>query len=108
VYVLAQWAVPLLKSGGHSSPSFFVTNSHLPETPLPFLVSLSMSKAGQQNLLLNLHEAFGQDIHFGLVKACGIVAPENPQLNPPNIANRAVALYEQKKGEWEVMTSIRD
>jgi hypothetical protein len=83
-----------------------VTNSHLPETPVPVLVSLSMSKAGQQNLVLNLHEAFGKDIHFGLVKVCGSVGPENAQLNPTNIANRAVALYEQDRGAWEVMTSI--
>ena len=67
-----------------------------------------MSKAGQQNLVLGLHEAFGKDIHFGLVKACGLVAPENAQLNPTNIANRAVALYEQDKGAWEVMTSITE
>ena len=75
---------------------------------MPIVVSLSMSKAGQQTLVLTLHEAFGKDIHFGLVKACGLVGPEMPQLNPTNIANRAVALYEQEKGKWEVMTSIVD
>lgn len=66
-----------------------------------------MSKASQQNLVLNLHEAFGKDIHFGLVKACGLVGPENPQLNPTNIANKAVALYEQGIG-GERMVSIVD
>ena len=85
-----------------------MTNSHLPETPLPFVVSLSMSKASQQNFVLNLHEAFGKDIHFGLVKVCGVVAPENAQLNPINIANKAVALYEQDKGAWETMTFIKE
>jgi len=108
VYILAQWAVPLLKESGHPSPSFFVTNSHLPETPMPFLVSLSMSKGSQQNFVLNLHEAFGKDIHFGLVKVCGVVAPENAQLNPINIANKAVTLYEQDKNGWETMTFIKE
>lgn len=75
---------------------------------MPIVVSLSMSKAGQQNLILNLHEAFGKEIRFGLVKACGLVGPENPELNPTNIANRAVALYEQNGEEREIMTSIVD
>lgn len=108
LYVLAQWAVPLLKKSGHSSPSFFVTNSFLPEQPLSFLLSLSMSKASQQNMVMSLNEAFGSDIHFGIIKVYGPVAPENPQLNPTNIAEKTVALYEQKKGSWELTTTIKE
>ena len=71
-------------------------------------LSLSMSKASQQNMMISLNEAFGNDIHFGVIKACGQVSQENAQLNPTNIADRAVALYEQKKGSWELMTSITE
>ena len=67
-----------------------------------------MSKAYQQNLIYNLNVAFGKDIHFGVVKACGIVSADAPNLNPNNIANHAVKLYEQSKGAWEVSTSIRE
>lgn len=106
LYVIAKWAVPLLQKGGHSSPSFLVTNSHLPEQPMSILLSLSMSKASQQNMIIGLHEAFGKDIHFGVIKVCGQVSPEKAQLNPTNIAEKAVALYEQKKGSWELTTVI--
>ncbi|KAK3707508.1 hypothetical protein LTR37_012151 [Vermiconidia calcicola] len=108
VYIIAQWAVPLLRSSGHPSPSFLVTNSHFPEAPMPVLLSLSMSKASQQNLVICLNEAFGSEIHFGLIKACGLVGPDNSRLNPTDIAKEAVAMYEQEKGSWEVMVSIRD
>ena len=75
---------------------------------MSFLLSLSMSKASQQNMIMALDEAFGKDVHFGVIKVCGQVAPENAQLNPTNIAEKAVALYEQKKGSWELTTSIRE
>ena len=60
---------------------------------MPILLSLSMSKASQQNMMMSLNAAFGEDIHFGVIKVCGVVAPENPRLNPINIAKNAVALY---------------
>ena len=59
-------------------------------------------------MVMSFNEAFGKDIHFGVIKVCGIVAPENPQLNPTNIAEKAVALYEQQKGAWEVTTVIKE
>ena len=108
LYATAQWAVPLLRKSGHPSPSFFCTNSHLPEQPLAVLLSLSMSKASQQNMMMSLNEAFGTEIHFGVIKVHGVVAPENRELNPTNIAEKAVALFEQKKGSWELMTSIKE
>ena len=59
-------------------------------------------------MVMSLDEAFGNDIHFGLIKVCGSVAPENPQLNPKNIAAKTMALYEQEKGSWELMTFVRE
>jgi len=108
LYIIAQWAIPLLKSGGHPSPSFFVTNSLLPEEPIPYLLSLSMSKASQQNMMVSLEAAFGKDIHFGLIKVGGIVAPENKYLNPTNIAKQAVQLFEQEKGAWKLQVIIKE
>jgi len=106
--VIAQWAIPLLKAGGSPSPSFFVTNSNLPEQPVPFVISLSMSKASQQNFMMSLHQVYGNEIHFGLIKACGPVANENAHLNPANIAEKAIELYEQKKGSWGLEIFIKD
>ena len=59
-------------------------------------------------MVMSLNEAFGADIHFGVIKACGPVSPDFPNLNPTNIADKAVALYEQKKGSWELTTSIKE
>ncbi|KAK4500219.1 hypothetical protein PRZ48_008406 [Zasmidium cellare] len=108
LYVIAQWAIPLLQASDHPAPSFFVTNSHLPEAPLPEVLSLSMSKASQQNMFMSLNKAFGKDIHFGLVKACGIVAPTKEKLNPSFIAGKAVELYEQERAKWELSVEIRE
>jgi hypothetical protein len=100
--------VPLLQASGHTKPSFFVTNSHCPEEPIPFILSLSLTKAWQQNLIMLLNEAFGKDIHFGLVKVCGEVGQEQKVRNPANIAEKAVGLYEQEKGAWEMKVWIRE
>ena len=108
LYAIAQWAIPLLQKSGVPSPSFFVTNSFLPEQPIPVLLSLSMSKAGQQNMLMSLQQVYGKEIHFGLIKVMGQVAPENAQLNPTNIAQKALELYEQEKEKWELMTHIAE
>ena len=75
---------------------------------MSILLSLSMSKASQQNMIMGLHEAFGKEIHFGVVKVCGQVAPEKAQLNPTNIAEKAIALYEQPKGSWQLTTVIQE
>lgn len=72
------------------------------------LLSLSMSKASQQNMMMAVNEAFGKEIHFGLVKVCGEVSPECKNLNPTNIAEKAVALFEQEKGSWGLMTVIEE
>lgn len=72
------------------------------------LLSLSITKASQQNMMVAFNEAFGKDIHFGVIKVCGPVSPEEKVRNPTNIAAKAVELYEQKKGSWELMVSLRD
>lgn len=59
-------------------------------------------------MVMSLNEAFGEQIHFGVIKVCGEVAPENAQLNPTNIAEKAVALFEQKKGSWDLTTVIKE
>jgi hypothetical protein len=106
LYIIAQWAIPLLKTSGHPTPAFFATGSFLPETPIAALLSLSMAKASQQNIMLSLNSAFGEDIHFGVIKVNGLVAPENKNLNPTYIAAKAVTLFEQQKGSWDFTTSI--
>ena len=107
LYAIAQWAVPLLKSSGHHSPSFFATSSHFPEQPMPILLSLSVAKAAQQNLLVGLHEAFGKDIHFGVIKVCGPVSESDGVFNPENIARTAVELFEQEREDWRWKVEIR-
>jgi hypothetical protein len=80
----------------------------LVEAPLPVLISLSAAKAGQQNLVESLSIAFGDDIHFGLVKVNGLVKPEANNMNPRNIAEKIVEFYEQPKGAWKLKTEIND
>lgn len=106
LYTLAQWSIPHLLSSSHPTPSFIATSSHLPETPLPPLLPLSMAKAAQQNLVLGLHAAFGGKIRFGLVKVCGLVRAEDedPVLNSRVIAEKAVGFWE---GGWGAGTSVR-
>ena len=65
---------------------------------MPILLSLSMSKASQQNMMMSFNAAFGEDIHFGIIKVCGVVAPGSLHLNSTNIAKKAVALHEQRRG----------
>lgn len=37
-------------------------------------------------------------VHAGLINVGGVVAPENKNLNPKNIAEKAFAFYEGGKG----------
>lgn len=105
--MIAQWAIPRLqalsKSNSSAKPSLFATNSHLPWDPVPPYLSLSLVKAAQRNLVMNLYRAYGESgVHIGLVNAEGIVSPEKPNLNPANIAQKAVVLYEGKDFEVSV------
>jgi len=102
LYIIAQWAVPKLqaaaKANPSAKPSLFVTSSHLPWDPLPALLSLSMVKASQRVMVMSLHRAYADSgVHFGLIYVQGAVAPENPNLNPKNIAQKTIGLYEDGK-----------
>ncbi|USW57150.1 Putative NAD(P)-binding domain superfamily [Septoria linicola] len=79
LYITAQWALPELLEASRPRPSFIVTSSHLPEQPLPFLLSL---------------------IHIGCVKIAGSVSVQEKNLNPNNIAKEIVQFYEREEEQW--------
>ncbi|GAB1735780.1 hypothetical protein NU219Hw_g5125t1 [Hortaea werneckii] len=108
LYVTAQWAVPLLLKSHFSKPTFFVTGTWLAEKPLPALMSLSAVKASQQNMVMSFHEAFGKDIHFGLIKVMGVVNPDAKETNPTKIAQKTLELYRQGRAEWELLAYVKD
>ena len=91
----AQWGIPLLLESRFPKPSFFVTGTWLAESPLPVLLSLSAVKASQQNMVMSFHEAFGKDIHFGLIKVMGVVKPDAKGTNPTKIAQKTLELHRQ-------------
>lgn len=102
LYIIAQHYIPGLLSISteqpDSKPSLFVTNSHLPWAPIPSLLSLSLTKASQRNMVLSFAEAFKESrVHFALISVEGNVAPEYPKLNPRNIAEKTWGLYEGGK-----------
>ena len=104
LYIISQHYIPklqgLAKSNISLKPAFLVTSSHLPWDPIPQLLSLSLVKAAQKNMVDSFRRYFGDGgIHFGLVHVEGTVAPENKVLNPETIAKRTVAFWEGGKGE---------
>ncbi|PNP49891.1 hypothetical protein THARTR1_09421 [Trichoderma harzianum] len=101
----AKWAIPqlsaLAKQDSTVKPTLMVTNSHLPETPLEDLFSLSLTKASQKNLTLSLRQKFAElGIHICLLAVAGTVADENPNLNNKNVSSKAWDLYNQEKSAW--------
>ncbi|CAN9409591.1 unnamed protein product [Alternaria alternata] len=103
LYVIAQHYIPklqsLAKSKSTSKPALFVTNSHLPWDPIPQLLSLSLTKASQKNMVESFNRAFSDSgVHIGLIHIEGSVAPENKVLNPKTIAERTIAFWEGEKG----------
>ncbi|KAF2715050.1 short-chain dehydrogenase/reductase-like protein SDR [Pleomassaria siparia CBS 279.74] len=102
LYSIAQWAVPRLTTLAAKSPttkpSLLVTNSHLPWDPVPQLLSLSLVKAAQRNMVTSLSRAYGErGVHFGLITVQGIVSPEAKVVNPKNIAEKAWNFFEEGK-----------
>lgn len=77
-----------------------MTNSHLPEQPIPQLLSLSAVKASQQNVVHSLRAAFGEEVHVGVIKVSGLVSMEAKNLNPAKIAEGIVGFYERGRDEW--------
>lgn len=103
LYVVAQHYIPKLQSVAKSNkslkPALLVTNSHLPWDPVPQLLSLSLIKASQRNMVQNFNRAFTESgVHVGLVNVEGTVTPESKVLNPKTIAERVVAFWEGGEG----------
>jgi hypothetical protein len=71
---------------------------------VPQLLSLSLVKASQRNMVQSFSRAFSESgVHFGLIAVEGTVTPENKVLNPTTIAERAVEFWEKgPKGGLEV------
>ncbi|CBY01164.1 hypothetical protein IAQ61_012041 [Plenodomus lingam] len=85
--------------GSERRPALLVTNSALPWDPVPQLLSLSLVKAAQKNMVESFARAWeGKGVHIGLVFVEGTVAPENKVLNPKTIAERTVAFWKEGKG----------
>ncbi|KAF1947074.1 short-chain dehydrogenase/reductase-like protein SDR [Clathrospora elynae] len=103
LYVIAQHYIPklqaLAKSNTSRKPALLVTNSHLPWDPIPQLLSLSLVKASQKNMVESLNRAFSDSgVHIGLIHIEGPVAPANKVLNPRTIAEKTAAFWEGEKG----------
>jgi hypothetical protein len=73
---------------------------------VPELISLSLSKAAQRNMVWSLHRKFNKDVQIGLITVEGQVSPEMKMLNPTNIAEMAVGFW--VRGEcWRSMLGRR-
>ncbi|KAH7087602.1 short-chain dehydrogenase/reductase-like protein SDR [Paraphoma chrysanthemicola] len=103
LYIIAQHYLPKLQSLATTSPTktpsfrpaLLVTNSHLPWDPVPQLLSLSLVKAAQRNMVQSFNRAFSdKGVHVGLISVEGTVTSENKVLNPMNIAERTVEFWE--------------
>ncbi|KAH9872623.1 hypothetical protein J1614_005016 [Plenodomus biglobosus] len=87
------------EEGAEIRPALLVTSSALPWDPVPALLSLSLNKAAQKNMVESFARAWeGKGAHVGLVFVEGSVAPENKVLNPKTIAERTVAFWKEGKG----------
>jgi short-subunit dehydrogenase len=103
LYIVAQHYIPklqkLAKSNSASKPALLVTSSHLPWDPVPQLLSLSLVKASQKNMVESFNRAFADSgVHIGLIYVEGSVALENKVLNPKTIAEKTVAFWEGGEG----------
>lgn len=101
LYIIAQHYIPklqsLAKSNKAAKPALLVTSSHLPWDPAPPLLSLSLTKASQMNMVQNLARAFA-DVHIGLIHVEGVVSPEMKKRSPTNIARETVEFWERGEG----------
>ena len=60
-------------------------------------------------MIMSLNAAFGEEIHLGIIKVNGgPVSPDEPNLNPDNIARKTLQLYKQEKidGKWSLTIDI--
>jgi hypothetical protein len=78
------------ESNASAKPTLLVTNSAPPWDPMPQLLSLSLVKAAQANMVESLSRAYSdKGMHVGLIHVEGPVAPEARNLNPQSIAEVA-------------------
>jgi len=115
LYEVAKWAMPKLISLAESAddqearPSLIVTNSLLPQYPIPALFSLSLTKAAQRNLVQSLGmEYAGKGINVALVSIGGRVDEAMNTLNPKTIAERIWAIYRRQRGDFRWDTEIME
>lgn len=100
LYIVAQHYIPklqaLTKPNSSLKPALLVTNSHLPWDPVPQLLSLSLVKASQRNMVRSFNRAFSDSgVHVGLISVEGEVKPENKVRNSTTIAEMTVAFWER-------------
>ncbi|PVI03468.1 NAD(P)-binding protein, partial [Periconia macrospinosa] len=99
LYLISQHFLPRLASLPQPlKPALLVTNSHLPFSPLPFLLSLSLSKAAQRNLVHNLHLAFrDKGVHVGLVSVHGVVGEDKAkgEISAGEVAEKAWGFWSE-------------
>lgn len=102
LYVVAQHYIPRLQAlakAADRKPALLVTNSHLPWDPIPQLLSLSLVKAAQRNMVQSFVKAYGESgVHCGLLTIEGVVDPGNKVLSPQNIAERAWVFWDKHEG----------
>jgi hypothetical protein len=80
----------LAESNVSAKPTLLVTKSAPPWDPMLQLLSLSLVKAAQANMVESLSRAYSdRGVHVGLIPVEGPVAPEARNLNPQSIAEVA-------------------
>lgn len=66
---------------------------------MPELLSLSLVKAAQRNMVQSFNRAFDKSgVHAGLISVEGTVTAEMKYLNPKNIAQKTWEFYEGGTG----------
>lgn len=101
LYIVLQWAIPLLLSTGESpssNPAFLVTSGGLYREPFPFLFSLSAGKASQHNLITSFHKKYEPKVHIAAIPIVGVVRDESKTTSAKIVAEEFWKLYEQPKG----------
>ncbi|KAJ2988777.1 hypothetical protein NUW58_g3797 [Xylaria curta] len=102
LYTTAQWAIPLLaelaKEDPSAKPALVVTGGVLHVQPDPELFALSLVKAAQRNLVQSLAATYGaMGVRVGMILVAGVVAPEEKERNPENIAVKAWEWFSDDK-----------
>jgi short-subunit dehydrogenase len=111
LYEVSRWAYPTLKALAAqdvaAKPMILVTNSGLWIEPMTELLTLSLTKAAQRNLVGSLAQVAVKDgIHVALLSPMGVVSPEMKNRNPKNIAVKAWELYAEERDHWSLETQI--